>query len=495
MVFPIAGGNKSKGYDVENSLRFDDGSSAYLNRTQTAGNRRTFTWSAWIKRGVIGTRQTLWSAGNDGNDESFLRFDASDYISYKESTGNSPEFLFDTNQVFRDPSAWYHIVFAVDTTQSSQENRIKLYVNGSQVTSYQNTNYPSQNYDTRWNNNSQVTYLGMNVPDYRDYYDGYMTEVNFIDGSQLTPTSFGEFDDNGVWIPKKYTGSYGTNGYFLEFQQTGTSQNSSGIGADTSGNDNHFAVSGIAATDVTEDTCTNNFATMNFLDNFYSEFTFSEGNCKFLTDGADTAYNTATIGNLKQGKWYFEIKYTDPSHSNSGGDAGDYFGEIGVIGQKLADTNSSLYPSSQEHNFAYSANNGRIKSNNSAGTVHGSQISNDGQIIGFLLDLDNNRVTTHKDGQYADGSGNHDESFDNAAFVSITAPASTPLGGYFIGFGESKGSTGSGSQNTGTYEINFGNPSFAISSSNADADGHGNFEYAVPSGYFALCTKNLAEYG
>ena len=185
MVFPIAGGNESKGYEVSNSLRFDDGSSAYVSRTQTAGNRRTFTWSAWVKRGVVGTRQTLLSAGIDGNDESFLRFDASDYISFKESTGNSAEFALDTTPVFRDPSAWYHIVYAIDTTQGTDSNRVKLYVNGSQITSFQNTNYPSQNYDTRFNNNSQVLYLGMNVPDYRDYYDGYMTEVNYIDGLSL----------------------------------------------------------------------------------------------------------------------------------------------------------------------------------------------------------------------------------------------------------------------------------------------------------------------
>jgi hypothetical protein len=247
MVSILGANSVSGGYEVSNSLRFDDGSSAYLNRTQTAGNRRTWTWSGWVKRGIVDTRQNILSAGNDGNDESQLRFDATGYLRFKESTGNSPEFLLDTNAFFRDPAAWYHIVVAVDTTQGTDSNRIKIYVNGSQITSFNSPNYPSQNYDTRWNNNSQVTYLGMNVPDYRDYYDGYMTEVNFVDGSQKAPTDFGEFDDNGVWIPKKYSGSYGTNGYFLQFQQTGTSQNSSGIGADTSGQDNHFAVSGIAA--------------------------------------------------------------------------------------------------------------------------------------------------------------------------------------------------------------------------------------------------------
>ena len=458
MVFPLVGaGEVKEQYEISNSLRFDDGSSAYLNRTQTAGNRRTFTWSAWIKRGVIGTRQTLWSAGNDGNDESFLRFDASDYISYKESTGNSPEFLFDTNQVFRDPSAWYHIVFAVDTTQSSQDNRIKLYVNGSQVTSYQNTNYPSQNYDTRWNNNSQVTYLGMNVPDYRDYYDGYMTEVNFIDGLQLAPTDLGEFDDNGVWVPKRYTGSYGTNGYFLEFQQTGTSQNSSGIGADTSGNDNHFAVSGIAATDVTEDTCTNNFATLTPLLTDTTRTTFSEGNCKNVNTNASTAGTTIAVD---KGKWYCEMICTAKTAVNA---------VIGICtvdgfdGERQIDESQN---GGSGHGYVMNA------TKLTGGASYGATWAVD-DIMGMALDLDStqNTITFYKNGA-SQGAIN----IDNALYVFAN-------------------SNGQGSDTTITYSNNFGNPPHSISSGNTDENGYGNFEYAPPSGYYALCTKNLAEFG
>jgi len=463
MVFPIAGGNKSKGYDVENSLRFDDGSSAYLNRTQTAGNRRTFTWSAWIKRGVIGTRQTLWSAGNDGNDESFLRFDASDYISYKESTGNSPEFLFDTNQVFRDPSAWYHIVFAVDTTQSSQENRIKLYVNGSQVTSYQNTNYPSQNYDTRWNNNSQVTYLGMNVPDYRDYYDGYMTEVNFIDGSQLTPTSFGEFDDNGVWIPKKYTGSYGTNGYFLEFQQTGTSQNSSGIGADTSGNDNHFAVSGIAATDVTEDTCTNNFCTLNSVDK--DGHTNAEGN---LEVSGDVVYGMqrGTIG-ASSGKWYFEARLDV------------YQGDTAIALANEDENVFTRFTGETTNSVGYLAD-GRFFYNSSA--TNYSSLSA-GDIFQIAFDADSGKIwigknnTWQNSGDPANGSGQ----------------VQTVSWNFFLPAARTVNNNGNGK-----LHYNFGQDSSFAGASTAqnNSDGkYGDFYYAPPSGFYALCTKRLAEFG
>ena len=495
----ILGANsvRDSGYNISNSLMFDAGSSAHLSRTLADSNERTWTWSGWFKNCIGANELVLLRVSPDDDTIDNILVSSSGTIQFQIRRAPNNISYINTNQVLRDPSAWYHLVVAYDVTQSTNTDRVKIYLNGNQITSFQSSSYPDQNYDAAINGNSEHVIGEMRETGGAGtrYSDFYLTETHFIDGTAKAQTDFGEFNDNGVWIPIKYTGTYGTNGFYLEFQQTGTSANSSGIGADTSGQDNHFTSSGLAATDVTTDTCTNNFATMNPLDNFYSAFTFSEGNCKFLTDGADTSYNTATIGDLTQGKWYFEIKYTDPAHSNDGGDAGDYFGEIGAIGQKLADTNSSLYPSSQEHNFAYSANNGRIKSNNTAGTEHGSQISNDGQIIGFLLDLDNNRVTTHKDGQYADGSGNHDESFGNAAFVSITAPASTPLGGYFIGFGESKGASDSGAQNTGTYEINFGNPTFAISSGNTDSEGHGNFEFAVPSGYFALCTKNLAEYG
>jgi len=493
MAFLIGGANSDSGaYQIDNSLRFHDSDNAYLSITpSSAGNRRTFTYSGWIKTDVAtASSKALLSCGSDSGSNDYIMFQSGDKLRFSFGTEGEGDVI--TNRLFRDPAAWYHIVFAVDTTQGTAANRVKLYVNGTQETDLATT-YPDQNYDTSFNN-TEVQRIGARAYSATQYYEGYMSDVYLIDGQQLDASSFGETDDNGVWIPKKYTGTYGTNGFKLEFKQTGTSANASGMGADTSGNGNHLTPTNLAAIDVTTDTPTNNFATMNPLDNYYSSFTFSEGNCKFVTHGSNISYNTATIGDLKKGKWYLEVKYTDPSHTGDGDAAGEFYGEIAVIGQKMADTSTDLYPSSQQHNFAYSANNGRIKSNNTAGTVHGDSISADGQIIGFLIDLDNDRVTTHLNGQYADGSGNHDES-SPTAYVSITDPASTPLGGYMIGFGESVSSSESGNQNTGTYEINFGNPSFSISSGNADANGYGNFEYAVPSGYYALCTKNLAEFG
>nr|BAR34446.1 spry domain protein [uncultured Mediterranean phage uvMED] len=463
MVFPIAGGNESKGYEISNSLRFDDGSSAYLNRTQTAGNRRTWTWSGWIKRGVVDTRQNILSAGNDGNDESQFRFDATGYLRFKESTGNSPEFLLDTNALFRDPAAWYHFVVAVDTTQSTDSDRIKIYVNGSQITSFNSPNYPSQNYDTRWNNNSQVTYLGMNVPDYRDYYDGYMTEVNFVDGSQKAPTDFGEFDDNGVWIPKKYSGSYGTNGYFLQFKQTGTSQNSSGIGADTSGQDNHFAVSGIAATDVTEDTCTNNFATMNSIDK--DGHTNAEGN---LEVSGDVVYGMqrGTIG-ASSGKWYFEARLDV------------YQGDTAIA---LANEDENIFTkfSGETTNSVGYLADGRFFYNSSATTY--SSLSA-GNIFQIAFDADSGKIwigknnTWQNSGDPANGSGQ----------------VQTVSWNFFLPAARTVNNNGNGQ-----LHFNFGQDSSFAGASTAqnNSDGkYGDFYYAPPSGFYALCTKRLAEFG
>ena len=453
VTIPSAAGEVKESYEISNSLRFDDGSSAYLNRTQTAGNRRTWTWSGWIKRGITDTRQNILSAGNDGNDESQLRFDATGYLRFKESTGNSAEFLLDTNALFRDPAAWYHIVVAVDTTQSTDSDRIKIYVNGSQITSFNSPNYPSQNYDTRWNNNSQVTYLGMNVPDYRDYYDGYMTEVNFVDGSQKAPTDFGEFDDNGVWIPKKYSGSYGTNGYFLQFKQTGTSQNSSGIGADTSGQDNHFAVSGIAATDVTEDTCTNNFATLNSVDTS-SNITLTEGNT-IGTANSNHSASRATIG-LNSGKWYWENKII----SDSGGPAVGVMAANAPLSDQLNSTPSRFYRDSGQ------------KFSDGTGSSYGNTYTTN-DIIGVALDLDNGAIYFYKNGT-AENSG-------TAAFTDLLSATTEHWLPAIKLYNEA-------------ISINFGNPSFSISSGNNDGK-YGNFEYAPPSGYYALCTKRLAEFG
>ena len=296
MVFPIAGGNESKGYEISNSVRFDKGSSPDLTRTfSNNSNKKTWTWSGWFKS-CIGTHEiNLLRYSPDDDTIDNIVISASGSIQFQIRRAPTNHAYLNTNQLLRDPSAWYHLVVVLDTTQSTDSNRVKFYLNGNQITSFASATYPSQNHEGAINSNVEHT-----ICKYREtggdgtrYGDFYLAENHFIDGTAKAQTDFGEFDDNGVWVPIKYTGSYGNNGYYLEFQQTGTSQNSSGIGADTSGNDNHFAPTNLAATDITEDTCTNNFATMNPLSAFENDgttyfngnYTMAEGNLQMVSSG------------------------------------------------------------------------------------------------------------------------------------------------------------------------------------------------------------------
>ena len=223
-MYPVLSANTPSGaYNLTKSLRFRSSASAYLNRTpSSASNRTTWTWSAWVKRGTLGSAQMLLSAGvsQPATDNlTVLKFESTDTLrfgGYESATFKE----LNTTQVFRDPSAWYHIVAVLDTTQATSSNRMKLYVNGSQITSFGTANYPTQNYQFGVNNN-QTHNIGRYYYDTvsnPSYFDGYMTEINFIDGQALTPSSFGENNaTTGVWQPKKYTGTYGTNGFYLKF--------------------------------------------------------------------------------------------------------------------------------------------------------------------------------------------------------------------------------------------------------------------------------------
>ena len=263
----ILGANSTSGYEISNSLRFNDNDSAYLGRTPgSAGTSvQTWTWSGWAKRTTMSGSQVLFGASNgDASQFVDITINGNNVFELDILDSNSTRTIRTTAAAFRDPSAWYHFVIVVDTTQSTDTNRLKLYVNGDEIATSAGTGtFPNQNANTQVNATTGVHAIGRRQGSTDRYYDGYLTEINHVDGQALTPTSFGEEDANGVWIPKKYSGNYGTNGFFLQFKQTGTSQNASGIGADTSGNTHHWTVNNLAAIDVNTDTPTNNFATMN----------------------------------------------------------------------------------------------------------------------------------------------------------------------------------------------------------------------------------------
>ena len=481
MVFPVVGGTQDTGYEISNSLRFNEPDGAHLSRTpSSAGNRKTWTFSCWIKRSglsaQIGDYQAFFTAGSGNNrDEFFFDQDTADTLAWYGNYGGTA-YGVRTSSLFRDVSAWYHIVWVGDTTQGTEANRLKLYVNGTQETlSEFNGGYLSQNTDMYFNNTTEHeigSYTGET-----QHLAGYMSEINHIDGQALDPTYCAETNNNGVWIPKKYTGSYGTNGFFMEFKQTGTSANSSGMGADTSGNDHHFTPSNLAATDVTTDTPTNNFATLNPL-NIRQGIgtTFQEGNCqvKSATSGSSTAGAFSTIAGLKSGKWYAEFKPTVV-----GTNATMRFG-IESTDFNAADGLCNVAASA----YASNGNKGR----NATDTSHGDSYD-DNDIIGVAVDLDNGAIYFSKNGTWQNSSDPESgSSKTGAAYTDILTIL--PDGGYMFAFNFV--------YNNSQQEIiqaNFGNPVFSISSGNADANGYGNFEYAVPSGYYSLCTKNLAEYG
>jgi len=455
-------------YEVANSCRFNDSDSAYLNKTfSSAGNRRTFTYSCWLKRGNLDISSTY-------NMRFFGSSDSLQFWVHPNTVGklniNIASGELTTNRLFRDVSAWYHIVLAVDTTQSTSSNRLKLYINGTQETSFSTESYPSQNAESSINNNVEHS-LGRQLSTSR-YYDGYMAECVFIDGQQLDPTSFGEFDSDSptIWKPKDVSGlTFGTNGFYLDFED------SSSLGNDAAGS-NNFTANNLAATDQSIDTCTNNFATWNPLDNYYSNSTFSEGNLRIATGTSENAANVSTIG-VSTGKWYMEIKVVSKSSGND-----DYL--VGIIADQYTANNQNL--GNTTGSYAYYAYNGNSRTNNSTSSYGNSYAA--GDIIGIALDLDNNKLYFSKNGTFQN-SGDPTSGSTGTGAISITDPSSQPLGVYFF--------AATLWQNTavGTFDGNFGSPSFTISSGNTDGNGYGNFEYAVPSSYYSLNTKNLAEFG
>jgi|TARA_R100001463_G_scaffold114505_2_gene169717 hypothetical protein len=451
---------KDTGYDVANSCRFDDGSSDNLTRTQTNDSSNTkFNFSVWIKRCNLGASQVLY-ATQSGSDEARVEFNSSDQLFWYKYNGSSFQWSLQTNRVFRDVSAWYHINLKYDSTQGTSSNRLKMYINGVEETSFSQSGYPSSSENSNFFQGA-TAYLGCSE-NTAGFFDGYMSEYVILQGQALEPTSFGEFDEDSpnIWKPKDVSGlTFGTNGFYLDFED------SSALGNDVSGNNNDFTVNNLTATDQSTDTCTNNFATMNPLAITYSANTFSEGNLKITTISGASSYNQATIG-VSSGKWFWEVKYVSDT------DGGADYARIGIADIDPPGTGGL----GEVEGIAYEAINGRKKLRGSQSTYGDTYAP--GDIIGVALNLDDNELTFYKNG-VAQNSG-----------TAIDISSYTPKTGFWHpAFNYDDGS------HSGVFEANFGSPSFSISSGNADGNGYGNFEYAVPSGFFSLCTKNLAEHG
>jgi hypothetical protein len=479
MVFPVIGGDgKPTGYDIDNSLRFNDGDSPQLNRSFTADpdTRKKFTISFWTKRGELGSDNAVFGARTTANFWSRLHFDSSDRIRLQNVASGSTDVEFEASPRLRDPSAWYHIVFAIDTSQGAIADGVKLYINGTRITDTSSTNY-TQNATFEFGRSGTTNYIGHDNEN-SSYFDGYISEFYYVDNQQLAPTAFGETNDNGVWIPidAKDDITFGANGFYLEFKQTGTSQNSSGIGADTSGNDEHFAVSNLGARNVVQDTPTNNFMTWNPLFT-NSRGTFAEGNCQVTTNvQGSVPYGQVEFGNfhVNSGKWYWEVEVVEVG---SGGSLGLGANERAYEGTYINGHNNG----GSAGNIRYNHSNGNVN-NGSSTAVSGAATYTDDDTIGFAMDLDNNKMYIHKNGTYIN-SGDPAAGSNGITMTSSYSDYWTPW--------ISKDDT---SNNAKVY-LNTGNPVLANDSGNADDNGYGDFEYDVPAGFYSLCTKNLATYG
>jgi hypothetical protein len=487
---------KDTGYDVANSLRFNSGSSDDLVYTPSStGNRRTFTWSFWVKRSKLGANQmTLFKKEGSGSDTNgngnpdylglayFLSDDTLQVARNQEG-----DFVnVKTTRVFRDVSAWYHIIVSIDTTQGTGSNRVRCWVNGTEE-SLTFTVTPTQNRQFDFNQSGEAHHLGSYGGG--SYLDGYLTECVFLDGTAVTgATDFGEFDEDSptIWKPKDVSGlTFGTNGFYLDFE------NASSLGADVSGNSNNFTVNNLTSIDQTTDTCTNNFCTFLSTDKSASAWTLSEGNLKCeASTGTKGLFGTSIMPTT--GKWYFEVKIGRAGSSDRSRvgimnfqtySDNNYTGVINTPSQVLAGVTTSCKVGKH-----FVGVPGSVTEFTASGDF------SDDDIVNFAMDLDNKAIYIGRNGTYltTTGSSGGDptsgSSKTGAISTNTTIMDGSPMTAY-TGL-----SVGSGSD-TSTMLFNFGNPPFSISSGNSDADGHGNFEYAPPSGYFALCSKNLAEYG
>ena len=482
MAFLIGGANSlaDTGYNIDNSLRFNDDDSPSLAIDLSSPNTDKFTISFWAKLtgaqcqlAALGKRLT-GEAGDDASiniqQGSTARMDISAYNGVADANVAAYNSSAGAGALLRDYSAWYHLVYAFDTGQGTAGNRFKWYINGVLQSGYNTTTTPAEDADLFPSSGSMFR-IGKSLSVETRFADCYLADYYYVDGQQYDHTYFGEYNDNGVWIPVEIGAgaggdiTFGTNGFHLEFQQTGTSQNSSGMGADTSGNDNHLAVTNLAATDITVDTPTNNFATWNPLYKA-SNVTLSEVNCKAAIAGAGQSRSVVSTIAVSKGKWYWETKYTTDVVSC-------FFGLVSAdIGWNI---NATEYPSSGVSDNIGFNDGGNKYVNGTLSSYHsgGAGTVSDGDIVGCAANLDDNEVVFYVNG---------------TALNSGTAISKTFSGDYFFVVQHQSGS------GTSNFEVNFGNPTFSISSGNTDGL-YGNFEYAPPSGYYALCTKRLAEYG
>jgi hypothetical protein len=436
--------------------------STYLSKTLgTATSSRIWTFSTWLKRSGLSSTQHIFSIDNGSARDAFS-FDSDNGLRFYLNNSATGYADLSTNRVLRDTFAFYHLVIAVDTTQSTAANRIKLYINGTQYTWDETTVYGDQNYDT-FNASGNTFRIGRDRTA-ANYFDGILTHTYFTDGYAYDASTFGQTDaTTGIWKPKGFSGSYGTNGFFLKFENSGS------MGLDSSGNANNFTVNGTLTQTV--DTPSNVFATLNALTKTNASMIFTNGNTTCTATG-NWIGNMATLGATK-GKWYAEAKITDPLNFSIG------FTKFGGTFQNNMNTVNSGYLGIGNDSWGFWGNGPSANLyHNSTQTSYGS-VTSTNDIMMLAMDLDNGNLYWGKNGTW----------FNSSNPATSTSPAFSGINiDEYITFG-------TGVEN-GSVQWNFGNGYFgttAVSSATTDESGLGIFEYTVPSGYYALCTKNINE--
>jgi hypothetical protein len=464
----LAGAGAQSGtttYAIDQSIRINDDDNAYLSRTLSTASDggKTYTWSWWQKLGSkINDSSVQYIIHTDlsgGNSANYFYFNNDNFQFWGQPTG----VYLRTNREFRDPSAWYHFVFVHDSTQAVASERLRLYVNGIRETSFSTENYPALNSSGYFNTNT-VHYIGGGTGT-ANRLDAYMAEIHFLDGLGYDPSFFGEFNSSGIWIPKEYTGSYGSNGFKID------GRDASDLGDDESGNGNDFTSYNLTASDQVLDSPTNNFSTLNPLDNYYFAGTFKDGNLDVTTNGTTGNYTfcTSTQKIPTSGKWYTEVRAYEIG-------TGCY---IGITQEPTTAIN--IYLGKLSTTWGYYSD-GRLFTNDS-GSSYGNSYAN-GDIIGIAVDMDNNKLYFSKGGTFQN-SGDPTSGSTGTGAISITGGVD-----YFLSMSDDTGGA-----TTVRQMWNFGQDGTfcngVTAQGNKDASGIGNFYYSVPSGYKALCTKNL----
>jgi hypothetical protein len=446
---------------------------AFFSKTfASAGNRKTFTISTWLKITNISTAtgQSIFygdTAGStNGTNDDFY------YANNKIYFGGYNSTYIISTALFRDVSAWYHVVLSVDTTQATSANRIKLYVNGVEQARTEGAGYPAQNFDTAFIKSGAFQICGNSPASGFGLFN--LASYYYIDGTALTPSSFGETDaTTGIWKPKSYSGSYGTNGFFLKFE------NSASLGTDSSGNGNNFTVNGTPTQTV--DTPSNNFATLNPLSNSGSGI-FLYGNLYYDGNNTDdwSKSISATLA-VSKGKWYWEAKATSATDAE--------YEQLGVAKiDKLAGYTSAVYNSDFANMVQLHPSTPTITKAVGANYYLSSGLTTNDTIM-MALDMDNGRMWIGKNGTwFANSSGNTGS--PSAGTYPVWDTAEFTVGETYVPIVVN--------YYAAKLTFNFGSGFFnttAITSPVSDTAGLGKFQYAVPAGYYSLCTKNINSQG